>query len=115
MNEAIQNWLVEIYTVLRIVKMPVGGILSGLGLCYHGAVHTLNIVNIFLQTNLYTISLKHEVLDFLKASERCIVDFGNVITTLPVLTKNRCDYLERNITKYALQTIDGIYRVVIDC
>lgn len=117
-NEAISNWLLEIYTVLRIVKMPLAGFLSGLCLCYHGAVHTRNIVRIFQISGKYTTEYSHHVQDFLAPlpdKGRCLSAEG-VMPKLKELTKERCDHLTNTLIDYAITTLRwfGRYPAVVN-
>jgi hypothetical protein len=106
-KQAISNWLVEIYTVLRIVKMPVAGFLSGLCLCYHGAIHTRNIVKIFEMSGMYTTERLHQVTDFLAelpSGGRCLSANG-VMAHLKALTKERCEHLKKGLVDYGVKTL----------
>ena len=50
--------LLDIYTIARIWKQPMGGIRSSLSFCYFGDDHVTNIVRLLLTTNMYELVYK---------------------------------------------------------
>jgi len=107
-RKAVKLWLVDIYTVLRMLKMPAGGFLGGLCMGYHGGVHTRNIARILESSRLYSTAMSKPIEDFFPEGglPRCLgPDFDAVLKRVKNGVADHCKYLGRGVTEYAARTV----------
>ena len=82
---SVQNWFVDVYTVLRMLRAPVAGFMGGLCVGYHGATHTRNIVDILEASREYeTVHSEstYEASVSKNGHSRCMQTFGTALGRL---------------------------------
>lgn len=82
---SVQNWFVDVYTVLRMLRAPVAGFMGGLCVGYHGATHTRNIVDILEASGEYeTVHSEstYEASVSKNGHSRCMQTFGTALGRL---------------------------------